>query len=206
MNFVDLLLVERRVVNVFDVRARKGLGTVADIIRAGYADIECANIAPIPIVTGAVVDAVELQPTSVERSAIVDPHDQRLRLRIDRGSRVRYQTGDSVLERLACCRQQVAGAARAVRKLRIVGWHQEGEIADIRAIERVRGRVAESRQQIVDLDDVIRCLDIEASEEISRRRVVDPDASVGGQFGRQATPALPSTLPDDLCACGTTEE
>ena len=111
------------------------------VVGADDADVERADIAPIPVVAGAEVDAVELDVALVERAAVVDPEDQRLGLRIDGAARIVQEALDRVLERLARRRQQIAGAARRARKVRVVGEvgrHQEGECAEIGIVERVR--------------------------------------------------------------------
>ena len=76
------------------------------------------------------------------------------------------------------------------------------------SLNRLIRRIAEIAQDAVDLDDVVGRLEVQAGEEIARRRVVEADRPVDGLFGIEDllfdignNPAIPvstGTLPPPL--------
>ncbi len=196
-----------RIEHILDECAIDRLLLLMQVVGSGNADVERADIAPIPVVAALEIDAVELDEALVERAAVVDPVDQRLGLRIDRRTRVGKQAGNRVLERLTGCRQEIVRAGRRARKRRIVGEvgrHQEGEV-ELRIVERGRDGVAEAAQHAGDLDDVVGRLEVQAGEEIPGRRVVEADAPVGGQFRRQPRSSFHPSPPPVLIASAPPE-
>src|SRR5882672_878075 len=69
-----------------------------EVIGAGQADVPRAEIAPIPIVARAPVDALGLLPALVHRSAVIDPVDQGLGGRRNRIPWVLQHAGHDVLK------------------------------------------------------------------------------------------------------------
>ena len=108
----------RRVERVGDGGADRRLLSIVKVVRTQNTRIEQAEVAPFPIVAQRPVDALELSPSLVPESGVVDEQDQRSRLRIDVASWIRDQRSNRLLEGRAGRGQEIVGAARRARQIR----------------------------------------------------------------------------------------
>src|SRR5262249_18738504 len=125
------------VVLIVDRCAGNGLALSVQIIGAGPADVESAEIAQLEVVAGVPVDAVYLQHALIEGAAVIDPQDQRLSLRVNRGSWILDQPLDRSLEWRTSRGQQIVCATRRAGACRAqpIGGNEIGEGTQIGVVE-----------------------------------------------------------------------
>ena len=140
---------------------------------------------PLPVVARLEVDALGRLPADVHRAAVVDPVDQRLGVRRDFDCRMGERSPHDVLEGRTQPRRRILPRTelRARDGIPQVFRGHEGRSRRTGSLNRAIRRIAETAQDAVDLDDVVGRLDVQAGEEIARRRVVEADRPVDGLFG-----------------------